>query len=219
MGEKGLTGVPDPSSFFLGDRLVGAPGSALTVPLEGYRPLVVEVQALVGRSSPVPRRFVTGLDAGRVGFLVAVLEKRAGVPVGDCDVYVSVAGGARACEPAADLASLPGPGLVAVRQASARPDGGPGRGWPRRRAPPGQRHAQAVGRSPAPGFPWTRSSPPRPSGAAPGSRTTPGNGAGELPASTLRQALALALGEGPAARTAQGERPIVLVGDENQRLR
>jgi DNA repair protein RadA/Sms len=63
----------------------------------------VEVQALVGRSSPVPRRFVTGLDAGRV-FLAAVLEKRAGVPVGDCDVYVSVAGGARACEPAADLA-------------------------------------------------------------------------------------------------------------------
>ena len=104
MGEKGLSGVPDPSSFFLGDRLVGAPGSALTVPLEGYRPLVVEVQALVGRSSPVPRRFVTGLDPGRVGFLVAVLEKRAGVPVGDCDVYVSVAGGARACEPAADLA-------------------------------------------------------------------------------------------------------------------
>ena len=104
MGEAGLTGVPDPSSLFLGDRLVGAPGSAVTVPMEGYRPLLVEVQALVGRSSPVPRRFVTGLDPGRVGFLVAVLDKRAGVPVGDCDVYVSVTGGARACEPAADLA-------------------------------------------------------------------------------------------------------------------
>ena len=62
MGEAGLTGVPDPSSLFLGDRLVGAPGSAVTVPMEGYRPLLVEVQALVGRSSPVPRRFVTGLD-------------------------------------------------------------------------------------------------------------------------------------------------------------
>jgi DNA repair protein RadA/Sms len=104
MGEAGLTGVPDPSSLFLGDRLVGAPGSAVTVPMEGHRPLLVEVQALVGRTSPVPRRFVTGLDPGRVGFLVAVLDKRAGVPVGDCDVYVSVTGGARASEPAADLA-------------------------------------------------------------------------------------------------------------------
>jgi DNA repair protein RadA/Sms len=104
MGEKGLVGVPDPSTLFLGDRLVGAPGSVVTVPLEGHRPLLVEVQALVGRSSQVPRRFVTGLDPGRVGFLVAVLDRRAGVPIGDCDVYVSVAGGARACEPAADLA-------------------------------------------------------------------------------------------------------------------
>ena len=52
----------------------------------------------------MPRRFVTGLDPGRVGFLVAVLDRRAGVPVAECDVYVSVAGGARACEPAADLA-------------------------------------------------------------------------------------------------------------------
>jgi len=104
MGEGGLSGVSDPSSLFLGDRLVGAAGSAVTVPVEGYRPLLVEVQALVGRSSQVPRRFVTGLDAGRVGFLVAVLDRRAGIPVGDCDVYVSVTGGARACEPAADLA-------------------------------------------------------------------------------------------------------------------
>ena len=76
----------------------------MTVPIEGHRPLLVEVQALVGRASAVPRRFVTGLDPGRVGFLVAVLDRRCGVPVGDCDVYVSVAGGARACEPAADLA-------------------------------------------------------------------------------------------------------------------
>jgi DNA repair protein RadA/Sms len=104
MGESGLTGVPDPSSLFLGDRQVGASGSAITVPMEGYRPLLVEVQALVGRPSQVPRRFVTGLDAGRVGFLVAVLGKRAGVEVGDRDVYVSVTGGARASEPAADLA-------------------------------------------------------------------------------------------------------------------
>jgi DNA repair protein RadA/Sms len=93
-----------PTGLFLGDRQVGASGSAITVPMEGYRPLLVEVQALVGRPSQVPRRFVTGLDAGRVGFLVAVLGKRAGVEVGDRDVYVSVTGGARASEPAADLA-------------------------------------------------------------------------------------------------------------------
>ena len=104
MGEAGLAGVPDPSSLFLGDRLAGSEGSAVAVPLEGYRPLLVEVQALVGRQSQIPRRFVTGLDPGRVGFLVAVLDRRAGVLLGDRDIYVSVAGGARAVEPAADLA-------------------------------------------------------------------------------------------------------------------
>jgi DNA repair protein RadA/Sms len=87
--------------------------------MEGYRPLLVEVQALVGRSSAVPRRFVTGLDPGRVGFLVAVLDKRAGVLVGDCDVYVSVTGGARACEPAADLAVC----LALASSASGTPVG------------------------------------------------------------------------------------------------
>jgi DNA repair protein RadA/Sms len=218
MGEKGLTGVPDPSSFFLGDRLVGAPGSALTVPLEGYRPLVVEVQALVGRSSPVPRRFVTGLDAGRVGFLVAVLEKRAGVPVGDCDVYVSVAGGARACEPAADLAvclalasSLSGQPLPAQMVAL----GEVGLGGELRRVnamPKRLTEARRLGFHDA----------LVPASAERGGARPDDDGRErrrELPASTLRQALALALGEGPAVRTAQGERPIVLVGDENQRLR
>ena len=123
MGEAGLTGVPDPSSLFLGDRLVGSPGSAVTVPMEGYRPLLVEVQALVGRSSPVPRRFVTGLDPGRVGFLVAVLDKRAGVPVGDCDVYVSVTGGARAVRASRRPCRVPGPRVVGLGKA-----GRPGHG-------------------------------------------------------------------------------------------
>jgi len=103
MGETGLTGVADPSTLFLGDRRAGAAGSAVTVPIEGHRPLLVEVQALVGRLSPVPRRSVTGVDPSRVALLVAVLD-RAGAPVGQHDVYVSVAGGARAAEPAADLA-------------------------------------------------------------------------------------------------------------------
>ena len=146
MGEAGLTGVPDPSSLFLGDRLEGAPGSAVTVPMEGYRPLLVEVQALVGRSSPVPRRFVTGLDPGRVGFLVAVLDKRAGVPVGDCDVYVSVTGGARACRTCRRPCRMPGPRLVGLGEAGRPGHGRDRRGWPRRRGAPGERHGQEVGR-------------------------------------------------------------------------
>ncbi len=104
MGEHGLSSVADPSALFLGDRLKGAPGSAVTVTLEGHRPVLVEVQALVGRAAAVPRRSVTGLDPNRVALLVAVLDRRAGVRVSDRDIYVSVAGGARAYEPAADLA-------------------------------------------------------------------------------------------------------------------
>jgi hypothetical protein len=72
--------------------------------LEGHRPLLVEVQALVGHPSQVPRRSVSGLDPSRVPFLLAVLDRRAGVPVGDRDVYVSVTGGVRIYEPATDLA-------------------------------------------------------------------------------------------------------------------
>jgi DNA repair protein RadA/Sms len=105
MGEAGLRGVMDPSSFFIGDRMAGTPGSAVAVLVEGNRPLLVEVQALVGRSSPLRRRYVTGLDPGRVGFLVAVLDRHARLPVGEQDLYVSVAGGAKAPEPAADLAA------------------------------------------------------------------------------------------------------------------
>lgn len=105
MGESGLSEVADPSSLFIGDRIAGTPGSAVAVLVEGHRPLLVEVQALVGRFSPFRRRYVTGLDAARVGFLVAVLDRHAGLVVGDQDVYVSVAGGAKASEPAADLAA------------------------------------------------------------------------------------------------------------------
>jgi len=104
MGERGLTGVQDPSALFLGDRLAGSSGSAVAVSMEGYRPVLVEVQALVGRPSTLPRRVVTGADPGRVGFLVPVLDQRAGATVGGSDIYVSVAGGARVTEPAADLA-------------------------------------------------------------------------------------------------------------------
>lgn len=105
MGEGGLSGVADPSRLFIGDRVPGTPGSAVAVLLEGHRPVLVEVQALVGSFSSARRRYVTGLDPGRVGFCVAVLDRHAGLVVGDQDVYVSVAGGAKAFEPAADLAA------------------------------------------------------------------------------------------------------------------
>ena len=195
MGEAGLTGVPDPSSFFLGDRLAGAPGSAVTVPMEGYRPLLVEVQALVGRSSAVPRRFVTGLDPGRVGFLVAVLDKRAGVLVGDCDVYVSVTGGARACEPAADLAvclalassasSTPvGPDMVAIGEVGLGGEVRRVSGMAKRLAEAGRLgfHRVLVPASPngQPEHPQTR--------AAPHALLR------EMPAATLGEALSLAFG-------------------------
>ncbi|HET9058313.1 MAG TPA: DNA repair protein RadA [Acidimicrobiales bacterium] len=121
MGEHGLTGVSDPSSLFLADRQVGCPGSAVTVPLEGHRPLLVEVQALVGPSSKVPRRSVTGADPSRVNFLVAVLEQRTPVKIGARDIYVSVTGGARAGEPAADLAICVALASCAVNR-SVRPE-------------------------------------------------------------------------------------------------
>jgi DNA repair protein RadA/Sms len=121
MGEGGLSGVSDPSSLFLADRQVGCPGSAVTVPVEGYRPLLVEVQALVGPGSKTPRRSVTGVDGGRVNFLVAVLEQRTPVKIGARDIYVSVTGGARAVEPAADLAICVALASCAVNR-SVRPE-------------------------------------------------------------------------------------------------
>jgi DNA repair protein RadA/Sms len=104
MGEEGLEGVPDPSVLFLGDRRAGGAGSAVVPALEGHRPLLLEVQALVSpTSAPSPRRSVIGLDSGRVSMLLAVLDRRAGIPVNGADVYVSAVGGARVIEPAADL--------------------------------------------------------------------------------------------------------------------
>jgi DNA repair protein RadA/Sms len=104
MGERGLTEVPNPSSFFLAERPKDAPGSVIVAGLEGTRPLLLELQALVSPASfGTPRRTVLGADYNRVCLLLAVLEKRAGVPLGSQDVFVNVAGGARVSEPAADL--------------------------------------------------------------------------------------------------------------------
>ncbi len=105
MGELGLTGVPDPSGLFLGDRQAEAAGSVVVPAMEGRRPLLVELQALVVPTKlPQPRRSAQGLDAGRLSLLVAVLERRAGVVVAGSDVYASAVGGVRIVEPAADLA-------------------------------------------------------------------------------------------------------------------
>jgi DNA repair protein RadA/Sms len=98
--------MPDPSGLFL-DRFDGppVPGTAVTVVLDGRRPLPAELQALVtGKDIPSPRRAVSGLDSARVAMLLAVLEKRAGVRLHDAEVYAATVGGMRVSEPAADLA-------------------------------------------------------------------------------------------------------------------
>ena len=105
MRGDGLAGVPDASALFLADRRGESPGSIVAPVLEGARPLLVEVQALVASSeTSVPRRGAAGLDAARVVLLLAVLEARAGVTVGRSDVYTSIAGGVRTTEPGIDLA-------------------------------------------------------------------------------------------------------------------
>jgi DNA repair protein RadA/Sms len=105
MTNGGLEGVADPGRLFLADRRCGVPGSVVFPSLEGGRPVLVEVQALVVLSAlPSPRRSATGFDAGRLALLLAVLDRRAGVALGKHDVYVSVVGGVRIADPGADLA-------------------------------------------------------------------------------------------------------------------
>src|SRR5688572_30018392 len=104
MTEQGLAEVGNPSGLFLAERPKDAPGSVIVAGLEGTRPLLLELQALVAPASfGTPRRTVLGADYNRVCLLLAVLDKRAGVPLGTQDVFVNVAGGARVVEPAADL--------------------------------------------------------------------------------------------------------------------
>jgi DNA repair protein RadA/Sms len=104
MAERGLVEVPNPSAFFLAERPQNAAGSVITASLEGTRPMLLELQALVAPASfSTPRRAVLGADYNRVCLLLAVLEKRASVPLMSQDVFVNVAGGARVVEPAADL--------------------------------------------------------------------------------------------------------------------
>ncbi|MGQ0539543.1 MAG: DNA repair protein RadA [Gemmatimonadaceae bacterium] len=105
MTDHGLVPVANPSELFVGDRLTRASGSALTVVLEGTRPMLVELQALASKSGfATPQRVTAGYDARRLSLLLAVLERRAKLPLGKLDVFVNVAGGLRLAEPAGDLA-------------------------------------------------------------------------------------------------------------------
>ena len=101
----GLGEVANPSELFLGERNAATPGAAVFAGMEGTRPVLVEIQALVAPSTlGTPRRAVVGWDQSRLAMVLAVLEAHCGVRLGDCDVYLNVAGGLRISEPAADLA-------------------------------------------------------------------------------------------------------------------
>lgn len=103
---EGLKEVENPSALFLSDHDRGAPGTAVFAGMEGTRPILVEIQALVAPSAlGTPRRAVVGWDPNRLSMLIAVLEARCGVRLADHDVYLNVAGGLRLNEPAADLAA------------------------------------------------------------------------------------------------------------------
>ena len=104
MRSGGLIEVENPSEFMLGGKPKGASGSVVACSMEGSRPILLEVQALVCRSNfGMPRRTAAGTDFNRVNLLMAVLEKRVGLQMGNCDAYVNIAGGIRMNEPAIDL--------------------------------------------------------------------------------------------------------------------
>jgi DNA repair protein RadA/Sms len=106
MTGRGLAEVPNPSALFLGDRHSTSPGTAVFAGLEGTRPLLVEVQALVAAAGyGTPRRAVVGWDAGRLAMILAVLDARVGLGISGSDVYLNVAGGLKVGEPGADLAA------------------------------------------------------------------------------------------------------------------
>ena len=104
MREQGLIEVENPSEFMLSGRPEGENGCIVTCSVEGTRPILIEIQALVCRTNfGIPRRQAIGTDLNRLNLLMAVLEKRLGMSMGDCDAYVNIAGGMRITEPAVDL--------------------------------------------------------------------------------------------------------------------
>ena len=159
LGEYGLIGLPDPSGLFLSERHDPVPGTCVTVTLEGRRPLLAEVQTLVCEAAAEPpRRVVSGLDSARVGMMIAVLQRRAGLQIGKRDVFAATVGGVRLTEPSVDLAvGLAVASAVARRERARRPRRDR-RGRAGRRDPPGDRRASGGS--------------PRPSGWASGGRSS-----------------------------------------------
>jgi DNA repair protein RadA/Sms len=105
MTQQGMREVSNPSEVFIAERNAGAPGSTVTVTLEGTRPILIEVQALTSYTGNAqPRRTANGFDVNRLLMIIAVLSKRVGLPLFNQDVYVNIVGGLRVGEPAADLA-------------------------------------------------------------------------------------------------------------------
>ncbi|MBK9180279.1 MAG: DNA repair protein RadA [Acidimicrobiales bacterium] len=118
MADEGLRAVPDASGLFLADRQAGVPGSVVVPTIDGSRPLLVEVQALVAPSAlGTPRRSAQGVDGGRLALLLAVLERRVGLSFATADVFASAVGGVRLVEPATDL----GLALALASSALGRP--------------------------------------------------------------------------------------------------
>ena len=105
MNESGLTEIKDPEQLFLGQKNLNAPGSVLTVTMEGTRAFIIEIQALTVFSKlPMPRRVANGIDRGRLELLLAVLQKHCRMPLDSMDVFVNVAGGLRLSDTSSDLA-------------------------------------------------------------------------------------------------------------------
>ncbi len=105
LGDAGLIGLADPSGLFVSDRTEPVPGTCVTVALEGRRPLLAEIQALVvPAAGSVPRRTTSGMDSARIAMVLAVLERREAVPLSRLDTYIAPVGGARLVEPACDAA-------------------------------------------------------------------------------------------------------------------
>ena len=120
MTDKGLAEVSNPSALFLAERRDDVTGSAVFAGMEGTRPMLVEIQALLAPTSyGTPRRAVVGWDSARLAMVIAVLDARCGLALGGHDVYLNVAGGLKITEPAADLA------VAAGSAAGAWPPDGP----------------------------------------------------------------------------------------------
>src|SRR6266480_6691091 len=122
MGEGGFEEVPDPSAALLGSAAISSPGTAIVAALEGTRPLLVEIQSLVNKTeNSMVRRIANGVDVNRLHMILAVIEKRLQASFGSSDIFVSVAGGIRVTEPAADLGLALS--IVSNQNNSPLPDG------------------------------------------------------------------------------------------------